>query len=173
MILLPPESAKSTRHVADEPVSLMDVMPTLLEYAGVRRPPTVEGESLTPLTQTQAKTWRPYIHGEHGHMHYVTDGRRKYIWFPWEEGGGREQFFDLENDPTECQDLIADPLRTNGIVLWRGRLTQELEARNCGWTQAGRLHYPGSPMISPYKHKRWQGKMQHSYNQAISAFPER
>ncbi|MCL2646713.1 MAG: sulfatase-like hydrolase/transferase [Phycisphaerales bacterium] len=157
LILLPPEGLKSLRHVADEPVSLMDIMPTLLEYAGVERPPTVEGESLAPLTQCVAgpKAWREYIHGEHGQMHYVTDGRRKYIWFPVES---REQFFDLECDPTECQDLIDDPLRENEIVMWRGRLARELEGRDCGWVRGGRLHYPGMPMISPYKYERWRGK---------------
>ncbi|MCL2639501.1 MAG: arylsulfatase [Phycisphaerales bacterium] len=158
MLLLPPESAKSTRHLTTEPVSLMDVMPTILDYANIKRPPTAEGASLTSLTQDPATTWRPYLHGEHGHMHYLTDGKRKYIWFPQKEGGGQEQFFDLETDPTECQDLIDDRLRENEIALWQNRLTQVLTSRDCGWTKNGKPFYPGTPMISPYKHKRWQGE---------------
>ncbi|MCL2641692.1 MAG: hypothetical protein FWD53_12660, partial [Phycisphaerales bacterium] len=74
-----------------------------------------------------------------------------------EKGVGREQLFDLESDPTECQDLITDPLRTSEIAIWRGRLTQKLKSRNCGWTKDGKPFYPGNPIISPYKHQRWQG----------------
>ena len=154
LIILPPASQKASRPVADEPVSLMDVMPTLLDFAGIQAPPTVEGRSLAPLTRGAEKTFRSYLHGEHGHMHYVTDGRQKFIWFPYES---REQFFDLESDPAECQNLIGDPLRQKEIGRWRDRLIKELAQRDCGWVKDGKLHYPGAPLISPYKTKRWQG----------------
>ena len=121
-----------------EPVELMDVMPTLLDAAGLAIPGTVEGRSLLPLLMGKNDGWREYLHGECSDvpssgsgMQYLTDRRRKYIWLP---GQGREQYFDLENDPREMVDLIGKPERGEEIALWRERLIRELTGRPEGFT---------------------------------------
>jgi arylsulfatase A-like enzyme len=147
------------RSVADEVVELRDVMPTLLEAAGLAAPGTVDGRSLLPLLRGPAEEWRPYIHGEHctcysreQEMQYVTDGRRKFVWLP---RIGVEQFFDLEQDPGECHDLSGEPERQDEIAQWRGYLVRELAARDCGWVQNGALvRPPNAPLISPYRDVR-------------------
>lgn len=163
-LVVPPEGAGlSPRPVAEEVVELRDIMPTLLEAAGVTIPETVVGRSLLPLLQAPAEAWRRYIHGEHSHcyspeqeMQYVTDGRRKFIWLPRLD---REQFFDLDEDPGETRDLIHDPSRAEEIATWRGFLVAELEKRNCGWAVDGRLVPPGEePLISPWRDRRWNGE---------------
>jgi arylsulfatase A-like enzyme len=162
MLVAPSGHRTAKRDVAGEVVELRDVMPTLLGAAGLPIPHTVDGRSLLPLLHAPAEEWRPYIHGEHctcyseeQEMQYVTDGRRKFIWLP---RIAREQFFDLEEDPGECRDLIDDPARQDEVETWRRRLVQELEARDCGWVKDGRLHCPGDdPLVSPYKDVRWQG----------------
>lgn len=118
-------------------------MPTLLEAAGVSIPDSVEGRSLLPLLRGASDEWRPFLHGEccdiptlKSGMQYLTDGRRKYIWFP---GLGREQFFDLEQDPREMNDLASQPDRAEEIAVWRERLTKELEGRPEGFVCGGRL----------------------------------
>ena len=160
--LVPPGRAgKPARAVADEVVELRDVMPTLLEAAGVPVPATVDGCSILPLQIAAAPDWRAYIHGEHctcyapeQEMQYVTDGKRKFIWLP---RVGLEQFFDLESDPGELHDLIGAPARADEIARWRGYLIRELERRDCGWGNQGRLVCPDdAPLISPFRDTRWR-----------------
>lgn len=156
------DASVEIRGVADEVVELRDVMPTLLEAAGLPIPGTVDGCSLVPLLQGPAEEWRAYIHGEHctcysteQEMQYVTDGRRKFVWLPCLNV---EQFFDLEQDPGECRDLIGDPERQVEIAQWRGYLVGELAARACGWVREDALEaIPDEPLVSPYKDVRWQG----------------
>jgi len=152
----------NVREVADEVIELRDVMPTLLEAAGVDVPDTVDGKSVMPLLERPGRGWRKYIHGEHctchseeQEMQFVTDGRKKFIWFPRVRS---EQFFDLESDPGECHNLIDDPGRQKEIETWRNYLVSELEARDCGWTKNGRPFCPDDkPLVSPYKTVRWTG----------------
>ncbi len=143
LMRFPPETGVRGRQICDRPVELMDVMPTLLEAAGVSIPDSVEGRSLLPLLRGASDEWRPFLHGEccdiptlKSGMQYLTDGRRKYIWFP---GLGREQFFDLEQDPREMNDLASQPDRAEEIAVWRERLTKELEGRPEGFVCGGRL----------------------------------
>jgi hypothetical protein len=89
-------------------------------------------------------------------MQYVTNGKRKFIWFPRLD---TEQFFDLEEDPGELTNLIDSPDRSAEIAEWRGFLIKELDDRGCGWVVDGKLHCTdGRPMVSPYKNKRWIGE---------------
>ncbi|HUT21318.1 MAG TPA: sulfatase/phosphatase domain-containing protein, partial [Anaerolineae bacterium] len=163
LVVAPPSAVgRPARRVAHEVVELRDVMPTLLAAAGLPVPSTVEGRSLIPLLSAPAADWRTYLHGEHctcyapeQEMQYVTDGLRKYVWLSRID---REQFFDLEADPGECHDLIADPDRQDEIALWRSYLIQELVSRGCRWVRDGELYCPpGQPLVSPYKHVRWTG----------------
>ncbi len=151
---LPQEMGIPQRHEVHQVVELMDVMPTLLEAAGAKVPETVEGRSLLPLLRDENPPWREYLHGECAEMptapavphglygqagtgqQYLTDGRRKYVWFP---GQGAEQYFDLESDPREMHDLAADPARAGEVRLWRERLVEELEGRPEGFTDGKRL----------------------------------
>ncbi len=127
----------------DRPVELMDLMPTLLELAGAPIPESVEGASLLPLMRDPQSAWREYVHGEcaavtsaDSGMQYLTDGRRKYIWWP---GQGREQFFNLEADPQELHDLAQAGERSEEIATWRERLVAELTGRPEGFVQEGKL----------------------------------
>ncbi len=144
--------------VLEQVVELRDVMPTLLDAAGLEIPPTCQGQSMLPLLSGQGDThWRPWLHGEHGlayHYqqanHYLTDGREKYIWFPYLD---REQLFDLTADPGECHDLAGQASRTEQLQLWRHRLVTILAQRDCGLVGHGKLlRQPQDRFIThPYK----------------------
>jgi arylsulfatase A-like enzyme len=162
LIIVPPAGHKVDRPVADEVAELRDIMPTILEIAGLENPPTIMGRSLLPATSAPVDDWRQYIHGEHCHcyhkaqeMQFVTDGREKFIWLP---RLGVEQFFDLREDPDECRDLVDSPDHQDRVELWRGRLISELAARECGWCADGTLSCPPEPLVSPWKQARWQGE---------------
>lgn len=131
--------------VVDEPCTHADIMPTLLEMAGVPVPETCNGRSMLPLMRGESVPWRDFVHIEHVPMHHgLTDGREKFIWDPKD---GSEQFFDLTDDPTECRNRIADAAFAERVDLWRGRLVEELRDRPEGFVDGDRL-VPGRPWSS-------------------------
>ncbi len=153
-IKLPKQSDSVVKRVS-APVSLYDIMPTVLDFAGVDIPETVDGMSLLPLMRGETQKTRAYIHGEHStcysteqEMQYVTDGNYKFIWFP---RMGREQFFDLTKDRKEMNDLISSGEYKALVELWRGRLVSELAKRDAGLTDNDRLvNQAGKPFhVSP------------------------
>jgi arylsulfatase len=153
-------SGKPVNDIAAEPVGLQDIMPTVLDAAGVDIPATVDGCSVLPLMQNnEPHEWRGYMHGEHcscyareQEMQYVTDGKRKFVWLP---RIGVEQFFNLETDPGECVNLIDAKDYQIEIEQWRNNLVVELDKRDCGWVKDGKLFCPiDEPMVSPYLNTR-------------------
>jgi len=119
----------------DAPTVLEDLYPTMLDLAGVPVPRKIEGRSLAPFVTTGRRPddWPEFVHGEHAAcydpqngMQFVTDGKEKFVWFPL---SGREQFFDLADDPSETRDLVADPAAKDRVALWRRRLIDRLVSR--------------------------------------------
>ena len=128
--------------VPTAPVCLEDIMPTVLEMAGVQTPDSVEGKSLLPLMRGAGTQVRPWLHMECSpRFHALTDGKEKYAWFVQD---GLEQFFDLVADPSECHDLIGDARVADRVGLWRERLIKQLEGRPEGFTD-GKSLYSGRP----------------------------
>jgi arylsulfatase len=147
--------------VLDQPVELRDIMPTLLEAAGVPIPESVDGQSLLSLARGETEGWRDFVQGEHTTcydaehgMQYVTDGCEKYVWF---HHTGEEQFFDLDKDPLECNDLSADPSQQARIDVWRQRLAQVNEQRGDPRGAGGKLvpQPDGALRLSP-NYQRWK-----------------
>jgi arylsulfatase len=123
--------------VRDEAVCLEDIMPTLLDLAGVAIPGTVEGKSLAPLMRGESPAWREALPVEHAPAHQcMTDGREKYI---WQVADGREFFFDLRDDPLEMHNLAATGDAEDRIAPWRARLIERLKDRPEGFVQNGKL----------------------------------
>ena len=132
--------------VLDHAVCLEDIMPTFLDFADVPIPATVEGQSLLPALRGDEPKQRDYLHIECAPLHHtLTDGGEKNIWFAKD---GREQFFRLADDPTECRDLVSKPDEQERLETWRGRLVRELTGRPEGFTDGDRLisgrPYPGA-----------------------------
>lgn len=124
----------------DQVIELKDIMPTLLDVAGIDIPLTVEGESLLPLWKRQGIVWRDYIHGEHeygeGSFHYITDGKEKFIWF---SQTGDEQFFDLMKDPNELVNVVNKRAYLKRVENLRNQLMNQLIDREEGYTDGEQL----------------------------------
>ena len=144
----------------EQVVELRDIMPTLLECAGLPVPDCVEGQSFLPLVTEQKDEWRPYLHGEHTALgqsiQFLTDGHQKYVWF---SGTGHEQLFDLDEDPEERHDLASDPGYAACLRMWRERLIHELSDREEGFVSDGKL-VPGRRVHPCLAHLRRQAGLE-------------
>ncbi|MBI5393924.1 MAG: arylsulfatase [Verrucomicrobia bacterium] len=133
-IVRPPENWNlAGNRTMEQLIELRDVLPTFWEAAGLKTPATVDGASVLPLLRDPRAEWREFIQGEHTvcylndyGMQYITDGRRKYIWF---HHTGRERFFDLTADPQELRDLGNEPGARVRVFEWRKRLAEINERR--------------------------------------------
>ncbi|MDM0472860.1 arylsulfatase [Clostridium perfringens] len=139
--------------VFDEVLELRDIMPTLLDFAHISIPNSVEGLSLKDLIEERDSTWREYIHGEHSFggdsNHYIVTKKDKFLWFSQR---GEEQYFDLEKDPKELTNRINSEEYKERIDYLRKILIKELEGREEGYTDGNRL-LKGHP-VSTLKHIR-------------------
>jgi arylsulfatase A-like enzyme/Flp pilus assembly protein TadD len=93
---------------SSETVGLVDVMPTVLEMAGIAAPPQVQGSSLVPSffrpgaakeRLAYAETYYPRYHYGWSELRSVQDSRFKLILAPVPE------LYDLERDPGEEKNL--------------------------------------------------------------------
>lgn len=100
--------AKFRGVTADAVVSLIDVMPTVLEMAGLARPSEVQGQSLVPLffhpgrraaRFAYSETYYPRFHFGWSELRSLQDGRHKLIIAPDPE------LYDLAADAEEANDL--------------------------------------------------------------------
>lgn len=119
----------------DALVESVDVLPTLLELAGLPEPENCQGRSLLPICSDsrRAAETRDAVFSENVIPEVITSGnldfsfakgagvkgvrhpdakmvrtrRWKYIYYP----DGYEELYDMQNDPHERQNLAADPAR--------------------------------------------------------------
>lgn len=143
----------------NEVVELRDLMPTLLECAGLDIPEGLDGRSVLPLihdehgttvhlpedqprsTGTTEEPWREYLHGDHTvngwSLQWVRSARYKYVWI---SATGAEQLFDMEKDPQELHNCIHDPGMKDIAEEHRQQLIRFLEGREEGFVVDGKLH---------------------------------
>lgn len=126
----------------EQPVELRDFLPTFLETAGGTIPADMDGRSLLALVQGRSENWRRYIDLEHATCYSddnywiaLTDGKKKYI---WNFHNGREQLFDLQQDPTEKKNRAADPAYAACLAEMRQALADHMAERGEEFVKDGR-----------------------------------
>ncbi len=137
--------------ILDQPVELRDILPTFLDAIGQPVPEDMDGASLLTLVSEKKPTWREYIDMEHNSTYRrenywaaLTDGHQKYIWFFLT---GREQLFDLDQDPGELHDLTSDRNFLEDLKKWRQRMVDHLSERGEGFVKSGQLVIRKEPML--------------------------
>lgn len=107
-------------------INLSDIFPTLCDLAGIATPHTVQSKSLVPLLRHQTNRIHDHAYGTFTDtQRMICDERWKFVLYP---KAGREQLFDLHNDPHEIHDLSADSAHA--------AKRDELKARLQAWRQA-------------------------------------
>lgn len=102
----------------DDLVQLMDIAPTLLDFAGIDTPDTWEARPLTPMLRTGAwpeGRFRDHVYAELGRDHIQSASelvimrrgvRWKIVVYPGERDG---ELYDLASDPGETTNLWQVP----------------------------------------------------------------
>ncbi len=109
----------------------VDLMPTLLQAAGIEVPAEVQGTSLLPVLDGEAASVREAVFYEicmerEGPERFPVPERgvRTRDWLYVRTPAGPKALFDLKRDPLECRDLSADA----GLQPQRDRLEALLAA---------------------------------------------
>ena len=128
--------AKTTANRFKHLIELKDIMPTLLDLAGLEIPNNVDGISFKELLLTANQAKQEFIHGEHAGTNdlanqYIVTENDKFIWFPQKN---EFQYFDLLNDPKELTNLINDSDVQNRITYLKNILIKQLEGREEGYS---------------------------------------
>jgi choline-sulfatase len=98
----------------EQPTSLVDLLPTVLEMANVKEHLPVDGHSVMGLIDGRDTAERHVFSEYHSNGVYSTcfmvrRGGFKYIHIQ----GHQDQLFDLQSDPGEWQNLIGQPRSAN------------------------------------------------------------
>jgi arylsulfatase A-like enzyme len=136
LIVVPPKGAEwlTPGSVDDRIAEFGDIMPTVLELAGIPVPDHVDCRSLVDGDS------REYLYGEFNEgadaMRMIREGDHKLIYYPV---GNRVQLFDLARDPRESKDLAELPkcAEIRGRLI--DRLVGELYGDDLQWVTDGKL----------------------------------
>jgi choline-sulfatase len=111
-----------------EPVSLIDIFPTLTELSGAATPIGIEGRSFLNLLEERSDTGAPRVaiseyHGEGviAPCFMIREGDFKYVHIT----GGGCQLFNLRDDPGEWKNLSGDSKHREVETRLRERLLRE------------------------------------------------
>ena len=139
-------------HTSEALVEMIDLLPTLLEVAGIELAHTQFGRSLVPVLRGETEEHREHVFSEGGaleseeHTHEAVGTRERIYWprlsvqFNERRTHGKavmirskkwkyvrrlydtDELYDMENDPQEVRNLVAEPA-LSGV---RARLTERM-----------------------------------------------
>jgi len=107
-------------------VDLNDVLPTILDVAGIDYPENIElpGESLLNEGIKKKNRYYQYMEYSEGPKRWISLRNKKYK-YNYYYGGGFEEFFDLENDANEIHNLL-ERKPSNEILNQKEKLRNKL-----------------------------------------------
>ena len=125
MIIAGPGLAAGRKH--EGLVAIHDIMPTLLDLAGIAIPEGVDGRSLKPVLTGEGKVVRERlslsVYFDTLAVHALREGPWKLIRYPYLD---RTQLFNLTDDPHEMRDLAANEEHAPRIAAMMKTLASEM-----------------------------------------------
>ena len=114
-----------------EPTSLIDVLPTCLDMAGIDDRLPMDGQSVLGLldghyNQPRQVFSESHTSGVYGTCFMVRRSQYKYNVTFW-EGGEEAQLFDLADDPGEWHNLASDPAHQELAADMRSRILAQFD----------------------------------------------
>ena len=132
LIIHDPRMLAAKRGTTDDNLTLnADLAPTILSAVGISAPSTMQGRDLAPLYLASEKPeWRSDFFYEHAMLKdksFIPASealvRKDWKYFYWPEYE-IEQLFHITEDPTEENDLAADPAQKDRLVEMRTRFNE-------------------------------------------------
>ena len=102
MVVLPGVTKAGTRN--NQPISHVDIYPSLCDFAGVSKPDHLEGRSILPLLKDPSAT-RDFAFLSYGPQNTAAQSER-YRYIRYEDGS--EELYDHQKDPHEWTNLIGN-----------------------------------------------------------------
>ncbi|MAS96928.1 MAG: choline-sulfatase [Verrucomicrobiales bacterium] len=87
-----------------KPVELLSIYPTVLDYAGIEQPHSLEGVSLRPLLEDPESEWDHPALTTFSDHHALRTERWRYIRYV----DGSEELYDHDTDPNEWSNLSQE-----------------------------------------------------------------
>ena len=154
MILRWPESLKlnvKRGQVSTQLVELRDILPTFLDAAEIPIPNVMDGRSMLDILK--GKKWRTTLDLEHAQIYEsdnawvaLTGRRYKYIYYTLT---GKEQLFDLMNDPNELNELVSSANPPDKLIReWRNKMIKHLKERGEEWVKDNKLVIQKKPIYT-------------------------
>jgi arylsulfatase A-like enzyme len=111
--------------------NILDVPPTLLEWAGLPAPADFHGTSLTPLLRGEpVLEWRSEAVATYNGQQFglynqrmIRNAEFKYIWNLTDV----DELYDLRQDPEELVNVVHEPKYAGVLAELRGKLYEELK----------------------------------------------
>lgn len=155
-------------HVLEEVVGNIDIAPTILHAAGLETPENMDGQSFLELPHGGEQEWRDYFlyvyywekNFPQTPTQFALRGERfKYITYYglWDV----DELYDLQADPKESKNLIADPSYQDVSKKMEVQLYAML-------SDEGGLDIPMNPPSGGSQNKRWRERG----GQEAADFPE-
>lgn len=115
LVRYPPTIKQGT--TLNQMILSIDLAPTLLEMAGVKPGELIQGNSLVPLINNTAQDWRKSFLVEYYsdtvfprivNMGYKAVRNERYKYIHYVDLDGMDELYDLQTDPYELKNCIAD-----------------------------------------------------------------
>jgi arylsulfatase A-like enzyme len=132
LIVVDPSLPKEQRNRTIDAMTLnIDLAPTMLDYAGVAIPKSMQGESIRPLVRGETPPWRKdWFYEHHTAVKIIppSEGVRTTRWsyLRWLKDADHpvEELYDLQADPLQERNLSAQPAHQETLRLLRARWQQ-------------------------------------------------
>lgn len=115
-------SAKAKGKSSTALSELVDLYPTLADACGLKTPDYLDGKSLVPVLNDPTATVKDAAFTQCRQGYSIRTAKHRFT--SWNGGKAGEQLFDLDADPQETTNLVAEPKHEKLVSELRSRLVE-------------------------------------------------